>query len=100
MQLARDGEKLLPAQKGRGVVYMSEVTNRSVEDGLHVLRFEGGQVRRVGTDEKLRMDVEELQRMIKQDKQKGLVPFLIVAGAGSARTGCVDDLEAVAAVEC
>jgi aromatic-L-amino-acid decarboxylase len=43
----------------------------------------------------LRMDVEALQRLVKEDRDGGRKPFLVVASAGTTNTGAIDPLGAI-----
>jgi aromatic-L-amino-acid decarboxylase len=52
----------------------------------------------VPVDEQYRLRVDELQRMIKEDREAGLLPFCIVGNAGTVNTGAIDPLEEMAAV--
>ena len=51
-----------------------------------------------GSDERFRIDCDELARAIEEDRSTGCAPFLIVGSAGTTNTGAVDDLEALAAL--
>ena len=49
-------------------------------------------------DERYRMDVPALEEMIGADLEQGLLPWLVVASAGTTDTGAVDPIAASAAV--
>jgi aromatic-L-amino-acid/L-tryptophan decarboxylase len=53
-------------------------------------------VREVPVDSAFRIRLDALRKKIGEDRDKGLVPFLIVASAGTTNTGAVDDLSALA----
>ena len=53
-------------------------------------------VRWVPTDAELRMDLDALREMMRQDEADGLRPFLVVGAAGTVSTGAVDPLRALA----
>jgi len=48
-------------------------------------------------DRRYRLDVPELERMIGQDLEQGLKPWLVVGSAGTTDTGAVDPVEEIAA---
>lgn len=49
-------------------------------------------LRWVATDAELRMDVRDLERLVREDRAAGRLPFLIIASAGTVSTGAVDPL--------
>ena len=52
----------------------------------------------VSVDEACRMRVDELERRIGEDRRAGLLPFLVVATAGTVATGAIDPLPEIAEV--
>src|SRR4029077_20339476 len=46
-------------------------------------------------DENYRIIPEKLEALINEDKQKGLIPFLVIASAGTTDTGSVYPLEKI-----
>lgn len=81
-----------------GVVYVSEQTHSSVAKALHIIGIKREHVRIVPCDEQFRMDVDKLVDAIDMDCRCGLVPFAVVATAGSTNTGSVDPLERIGEV--
>jgi aromatic-L-amino-acid/L-tryptophan decarboxylase len=55
-------------------------------------------IRWVATDADLRMDVSDLERLVREDRSAGRLPFLVVASAGTVSTGAVDPLRRLAEV--
>jgi glutamate/tyrosine decarboxylase-like PLP-dependent enzyme len=53
-------------------------------------------VRWVPVDADRRMDVDALRRMIGEDREAGMRPFLVAASAGTVSTGAVDPFDAIA----
>jgi glutamate/tyrosine decarboxylase-like PLP-dependent enzyme len=78
------------------VVYVSEQTHASIVRGLAYLGFAASQVQRVPCGDDLRMDVEALRRAVSADQAAGLVPFCVVATAGTTSTGAIDPLDVIA----
>jgi aromatic-L-amino-acid/L-tryptophan decarboxylase len=80
------------------VIYLSDQAHSSLTKGLRVLGFAPSQFRSVAVDDQLRMDADILERMITEDRSKGLKPFCVVASAGTTNTGAVDPLEQLSAI--
>ncbi len=55
-------------------------------------------MRWIRTNSALKLDVVDLEENIRQDLEKGLQPFLVLATAGAVGTGVVDDLRSIGAV--
>ena len=52
--------------------------------------------RQIPVDRAYRMEVENLERAVHEDKKCGLLPWLVVANAGSTDTGAIDPLNDIA----
>ncbi len=94
---ARD-EKLAPEDWRLGVAYVSEQTHSSVAKGLHIVGIGADRVRTVPCHEDFTMDTEALERAIERDRESGLIPFAVIATAGSTNTGSVDPLYDIALI--
>jgi len=84
------------AVKGSGPVYATEETHFSVRKAARLLAM--GPVRVVPVDAELRMDMEALGRMVREDRAGGSAPAVVVASAGTAGTGTVDRIDQIARV--
>lgn len=73
-------------------VYFSDQTHSSVPKGLNVLGFQPYQIRKIASDAQFRLPVDVLRETIGGDRRRGLVPFCVVANAGTTNTGAVDPL--------
>ena len=93
---ARNAHQLKAADYPRAVVYLSDQTHHSVVKGLRIAGMEECVVRHVSLDEHYRMQAESLEGAIRSDRQAGLLPWLVVAAAGSTDTGAVDPLISIA----
>jgi glutamate/tyrosine decarboxylase-like PLP-dependent enzyme len=76
--------------------YASSEVHTSVARAFDVAGLGSGALRSVGIDARRRLDVAALRVAIDADRALGAVPFCIVGTAGSAGTGAVDDLAALA----
>lgn len=73
-------------------VYFSDQTHSSVPKGLKILGFQPYQIRTLKSDENLRLSIETLTQKIDEDRRRGLVPFCVVANAGTTNAGAIDPL--------
>ena len=80
----------------KAVVYCSDQTHGSNQKALRVLGFQPEQLRKVASDDGLRMDVAALATAIAADRAAGLRPFCVIANAGTTNTGAADPLDAIA----
>lgn len=78
----------------RLTAYASGEQHSCIEKALSTLGI--GSPRIVGTDDDFRMDLEGLQAAVALDRADGHLPFLVVASAGSVKTGAIDPLDALA----
>jgi len=76
--------------------YASTEAHGSVARAFDVAGLGSAALRAVPVDAKLRLDVRALHARIAADRDAGKRPFVIVGTAGSASSGAVDDLVALA----
>jgi aromatic-L-amino-acid decarboxylase len=72
------------------VVYFSDQTHSAVERGLRALGLTAERLRRIESDAAGRIRIERLREAMTSDRAAGLVPFCVVANAGTTSTGAVD----------
>jgi aromatic-L-amino-acid decarboxylase len=94
--LAVAREQKLGDEIARGCVYFSDQTHSSVDRALAVLGFRPRQMRRLTADEHYRLPLDMLRQAVNQDRAAGLLPFCVVANAGTTNTGAVDPLPELA----
>jgi aromatic-L-amino-acid decarboxylase len=80
----------------RGTFYASDQLHHSIEKAIAFAGFSQKNLRVLPCDGAFRMDPDLLVKTIEQDKKSGLVPFMLVATAGTTNTGAVDDLHRMA----
>jgi glutamate/tyrosine decarboxylase-like PLP-dependent enzyme len=95
---AREARGLKSRYFHRAVVYLTSQTHHSVGKALRIAGLGGCIWRNIPLDSAYRMDAEALAKAIRVDRKKGLLPWLIVAAAGSTDTGAVDPLTDIAEV--
>jgi aromatic-L-amino-acid decarboxylase len=76
--------------RDRLCLYASTETHFSVAKAVSLIGTE--RVRHVAVDDSFRMKTDELVARIEADLEAGLVPFCVVANAGTVNTGAVDPL--------
>jgi aromatic-L-amino-acid decarboxylase len=80
------------------VIYASEYAHHSLLKGAVLAGFPAANFRTVATDDKLAMDPDALRTEVAADRAAGRRPFLVIASAGTADTGAVEPLDALADV--
>ena len=92
-EYASQGLRALPAQP---VFYCSREFHHSFEKIAHQVGLGRGAVRLVPVTERNVMDVEKAKAMIEADREAGLLPFMIVATAGTTNAGLIEPMESMA----
>lgn len=90
-----------PAADGvarRVAVYASSEAHHTIQRSAGVLGIGRRAVRPVACDERGRMRVDELQRLLNEDRRAGVLPLAIVANAGTTNTGAIDPLDTIAEI--
>ncbi|PIQ62708.1 MAG: amino acid decarboxylase [Bacteroidetes bacterium CG12_big_fil_rev_8_21_14_0_65_60_17] len=95
---ARDVHGIEAGAVPRAVVYLSDHAHHCVDKALRVAGLGRAVLRRVPVDEAWRMDAGALASAIEDDLDDGLMPWLVVASAGTTNTGSVDPLADIADV--
>jgi len=76
----------------RLVAYTSSQAHSSVEKAA---LLSATRIRIVPTEQELSMDVSALRTMLETDRNKGLIPFIVIATLGTTNTCAFDDLRAI-----
>jgi len=92
---ARDFKKITSEKVKKAVIYLSSEVHHCVFKAIRIAGLAECQVRHLPLDEGYRIKPEILEATIQEDKQKGLIPFLVVASAGTTDTGSVDPLQKI-----
>ncbi|MDP4115369.1 MAG: pyridoxal-dependent decarboxylase [Bacteroidota bacterium] len=79
-------------------IYCSEFAHSSVDKGAMVLGVGLNNVIKIKTDKNLSMIPDELEKAIKQDREKGYVPFCVVATAGTTSFTSIDPIDAIGSI--
>jgi len=92
---ARDAKDISSKNITNSVIYLTKQVHHSVDKSIRIAGLKECIIRHVPMDEKYKMDVHELEKLIALDKQNKLNPFLIIASAGTTDTGSVDPLNEI-----
>src|SRR5436190_6720589 len=79
-------------------IYVSEETHHSIAKAAVLLGLGHDNVRMVGVDERFKIRIDDLVAKISEDLAAGLLPFCVVANAGTVGTGAFDSLAQVSQV--
>ncbi len=82
----------------RPTLYASAETHTWIQKAADLFGFGLEALRWIPTDAQGRMDVRLLERQVKQDREAGRFPLLVVGTAGSVSVGAVDPLPEIATV--
>ena len=77
-------------------IYASHETHACVNKAVELMGMGQNAIRFVSTDEEYRIDLDALDTVIENDIRNGMVPCCIVGNAGTANTGAVDNMAALA----
>ena len=95
---AREAHAVTCSDLPRRVVYLTSHTHHSVHKALRIAGLAECVVRTVAMDARGRMDASDLARCVEAHRQAGLLPWLVIATAGTTDLGAVDPLERIAAI--
>jgi aromatic-L-amino-acid decarboxylase len=95
LRLREDGMSGRP-DLPRIVLYCSEEAHSSVDKAVMTLGFGLGSLRKIPTDDGLRMDAVALAAAIDADREAGNFPLAVVATVGTTSTTAVDPVPAIA----
>src|SRR5574341_1936623 len=85
--------------KGRTLrVYCSSETHTWIQKAADLFGLGTDSIRWIPTDEKLRMDTNALRKQIREDRERGDLPMIVVGAAGSVSTGASDPLPEIARI--
>jgi glutamate/tyrosine decarboxylase-like PLP-dependent enzyme len=89
----RDGVRAAP---GLLTVYASTEIHSCNQKAIETLGLGSDGLRQVRVNEDYTIDLEALEQQIVADRAAGMVPFCVIATAGTINTGAIDDMSAIA----
>lgn len=95
---AREAKWVRSANVPRAVVYTTRHVHHCIGKALVVAGLRECVARHVEMDDAYRMSPQDLADKIEADRRKRLMPFMVVASAGTTDTGAVDPIDEIADV--
>jgi glutamate/tyrosine decarboxylase-like PLP-dependent enzyme len=92
---ARDASSIKARDFEKSVIYLTKQVHHSVDKAIRIAGLKECILRYVPLDDGYRMNAQLLEKMIVADKTNRLLPFLVIASAGTTDTGAVDPLDAI-----
>ena len=89
---ARDAKELQPRDYDRAVVYLSAQAHHCLDKALRIAGIGTAPRRIIPLDDQYRMIPAELEQCVSADRAAGLIPWLLIASAGTTDTGAIDPL--------
>jgi len=89
----KDGVRAAP---GMLTVYASTEIHSCNQKAIETLGLGSDGLRQVRVNEDYSIDLEALEQQIAADRAAGMVPFCVIATAGTINTGAIDDMNAIA----
>src|SRR5215471_3857859 len=80
------------------VLYTSSEAHHSLDKSAGLLGLGRKALRRIPVNDLVQLDPAKLEAQITQDISAGVVPFCVVATAGTTNSGAIDDLPALAEI--
>src|SRR5258708_17848995 len=77
------------------VFYASEEGHHSLDKSAGLLGLGRRALRRIPVNERLQLNVQQLEDAIKEDLESGRKPFCIVATAGTTSSGAIDEISRI-----
>jgi glutamate/tyrosine decarboxylase-like PLP-dependent enzyme len=95
---ARDAHGLKARDVERAVVYQSEHAHHCIDKALRIAGVGECVRRQIEMDEGYRMIPGALERAVAADKAAGLIPWMVIASAGTTDVGAIDPLTEIGEV--
>lgn len=95
---AKKAKKVKAKDIHRTVIYCSTQSHHSILKAIHIIGLEECIIRYIKTDNNYRIIPLELKTQIQSDRKSGLIPFLVIANAGSTDIGAVDPLISIGSI--
>jgi aromatic-L-amino-acid/L-tryptophan decarboxylase len=84
------------AETKRLTAYASTAVHGCIGKAMDLCGIGSDALRSIATDRRYRIDLAALEKAIREDRNAGFTPFLVVGTAGTVDTGAIDDLAGIA----
>lgn len=74
-------------------MYVSEISHFSFDKASSVMGLGSKAVVKLPVNEKMQINIEKAEKIIRKDKEDGLMPFLLTGTIGTTDYGSIDDIE-------
>lgn len=91
---ARDAAGLKSEGFNQAVIYCTQQTHHCIPKALKIAGMSASSIRIVPMED-FKMQPDALEQSVKDDRQNGLIPWMIVGSAGTTDTGAIDPLDAL-----
>jgi aromatic-L-amino-acid/L-tryptophan decarboxylase len=88
----------LQGHHARLMIYSSTEVHSWLQRACQFLGLGNMSLRKIRVNEDYEMDLEDLRKNIRADREAGLHPICVVGTAGSINVGAIDDLEGIAKI--
>ncbi len=95
---ARSAMNIKAVDIPKSSIYMTQQGHHSLDKAIKVAALHECHIRFVEMDEQYRMSIPSLKRLIQQDKEAGIRPFLLLGSAGTTDLGAIDPMDQMADV--
>jgi len=89
-------EKGMQSDDGKLIVYTSMEGHSCHQKSVELLGLGSENLRKIRVKDDYTIDVDALERTIKEDRKNGFRPVCVIGSSGTINTGAVDDLNALA----
>jgi aromatic-L-amino-acid decarboxylase len=90
------GEYGLRHLSAQPAIYLTEETHHSFSKITHMTGLGRRALRMIKTDHQLKMNLEDLERRVTEDRKNGFAPFMVVGTGGTTAAGVIDPLLEIA----
>jgi len=92
------GEHGLRCLPGQPAIYLTAETHHGFNKIAHMAGLGRRALRIVATGSDLKMNVQDLERCVAEDRSNGLLPFMVIGTGGTTAAGAIDPLAEIARV--
>jgi aromatic-L-amino-acid/L-tryptophan decarboxylase len=90
------GDRGLRSVSSAPAIYLTSEAHDSFSKIAHITGIGRSALRIVATDDRLRMKVDDLARLVEEDRRNGATPIMVVATAGTTAAGAIDPIADIA----